>query len=211
MFDKKKESKLKNKKEKPDERLHKLIRKEELIKTIKAKEEALDSLRKKWSEAEKLSLKNEQCYKETLDKNLRLQAEFDNYKKRQEKRQREFIEYANQELLINLLVVVDNLERALESTKKENDIKGIREGINHILKDFHNVLKKEGVEPIESINEKFDPYKHEAVMREETDKHSEDIVTEEFRKGYYMKSKVLRPAMVKVAVSVKEEKKEKEK
>jgi len=69
-----------------------------------------------------------------------------------------------------------------------------------------NILSKEGVKPMQSIGHRFDPYRHEAVMRIETDKHSEDKVTEEFQKGYYIKSKVLRPAMVKVEVSVKEKK-----
>ena len=206
MFDKKKKSELQIKKEKPGEKKHKLINKEELIKTIKEKEKEITSLEEKFTEAENTAKKNEQYYKESLEKLLRLQAEFDNYKKRQEKRQKEFIEYANQGLLNNLLTVVDNLERALESTKKEKNVKAISHGLKNILKDFHNVLNKEGVKPIESVNKKFDPYKHEAVMKEETDKNSEDIVTEEFRKGYYIKSKILRPAMVKVAVSVKEKK-----
>lgn len=206
MFDKKKKSELQIKKEKPGEKKHKLINKEELIKTIKEKEKEITSLEEKFTEAENTAKKNEQYYKESLEKFLRLQAEFDNYKKRQEKRQKEFIEYANQGLLNNLLTVVDNLERALESTKKEKNVKAISHGLKNILKDFHNVLNKEGVKPIESVNKKFDPYKHEAVMKEETDKNSEDIVTEEFRKGYYIKSKILRPAMVKVAVSVKEKK-----
>ena len=209
MFDKKKEFESNDKKDKLNEKKHKLINKEGLIKIIKEKEKEIVSLEEKLIEAEKSSKNNELYYKESLDKILRLQAEFDNYKKRQEKRQREFIEYANQDLLNNLLSVIDNLERALDSTKNEKNVKAIREGLKNVLKDFHQVLSKEGVAPIESINKKFDPGKHEAVMKEETEKHSEDIVTEEFRKGYYIKSRVLRPAMVKVAVSVKEKVKEK--
>jgi len=144
--------------------------------------------------------------KEYLNHLERLQADFDNYKKRQEKKQREFIEFANERLINNLLSVIDNLERALDSTKNEKDTKAIKEGINNTLKEFSNILNKEGVKPMQSIGHRFDPYKHEAVMRAETDKYSEDTVTEEFRKGYYIKSKVLRPAMVKVAVSTKEKK-----
>ena len=185
-----------------------MINKKKLVKIIKEKDKdkEITSLEEKFTEAENLAKKNEQYYKETLEKFLRLQAEFENYKKRQEKRQKEFIEYANQGLLSNLLTVVDNLERALESTKKEKNVKAISHGLKNILKEFHNVLNKEGVKPIESVNKKFDPSKHEAVMKEETDKHSEDIVTEEFRKGYTIKSRILRPAMVKVAVSIKEKK-----
>ncbi|MCK5768504.1 MAG: nucleotide exchange factor GrpE [Candidatus Atribacteria bacterium] len=208
MFDKKKKYESQIIKEKPGEKKHKLINKKKLVKIIKEKDKdkEITSLKEKFTEAENLAKKNEQYYKETLEKLLRLQAEFENYKKRQEKRQKEFIEYANQDLLSNLLTVVDNLERALESTKKEKNVKAISHGLKNILKEFHNVLNKEGVKPIESVNKKFDPYKHEAVMKEETDKHSEDIVTEEFRKGYTIKSRILRPAMVKVAVSIKEKK-----
>jgi len=208
MFDKKKKYESQIIKEKPGEKKHKLINKKKLVKIIKEKDKdkEITSLEEKFTEAENLAKKNEQYYKETLEKFLRLQAEFENYKKRQEKRQKEFIEYANQGLLSNLLTVVDNLERALESTKKEKNVKAISHGLKNILKEFHNVLNKEGVKPIESVNKKFDPSKHEAVMKEETDKHSEDIVTEEFRKGYTIKSRILRPAMVKVAVSIKEKK-----
>jgi molecular chaperone GrpE len=208
MFDKKKKYESQIIKEKPGEKKHKLINRKKLVKTIKEKEKEkeITSLEEKFTEAENVAKKNEQYYKETLEKFIRLQAEFDNYKKRQEKRQKEYIEYANQDLLNNLLTVVDNLERALESTKKEKNVKAISHGLKNILKEFHNVLNKEGVKPIESVNKKFDPYKHEAVMKEETDKHSEDIVTEEFRKGYTIKSRILRPAMVKVAVSIKEKK-----
>lgn len=208
MFDKEKKYESQTIKEKPGEKKQKLINKKKLFKTIKEKDKdkEITSLEEKFTEAENVAKKNEQYYKETLEKFLRLQAEFENYKKRQEKRQKEFIEYANQGLLSNLLTVVDNLERALESTKKEKNVKAISHGLKNILKEFHNVLNKEGVKPIESVNKKFDPYKHEAVMKEETDKHSEDIVTEEFRKGYTIKSRILRPAMVKVAVSIKEKK-----
>ncbi|OQY39699.1 nucleotide exchange factor GrpE [Candidatus Atribacteria bacterium 4572_76] len=116
------------------------------------------------------------------------------------------MEFANERLINNLLSVIDNLERALDSTKNEKDTRAIKEGINNTLKDFRNILKKEGVKPIQSIGHRFDPYKHEAVMRIDTDKYSEDTVIEEFQKGYYIKSKVLRPAMVKVAVSSNEKK-----
>ena len=135
-----------------------------------------------------------------------MQADFDNYKKRQEIKQKEFIEFANTELLNNLLCVVDNLERALSSAADAKNAQAVKDGVNNTLKEFHNILNKEGVKPMQSIGHRFDPYQHEAVMKTETDKHSEDIVTEEFQKGYYIKSKVLRPAMVKVAVSIKEKK-----
>jgi len=176
--------------------LNGLIEKEEMIKKL---EEELSNTKKIVQEKDNLS-------REYLKHLERLQADFDNYKKRQEKKQKEFIEFANEGLINNLLSVIDNLERALDSTKNEKDTGAIKEGINNTLKDFRNILKKEGVKPMQSIGHRFDPYKHEAVMRIDTDKYSEDTVIEEFQKGYYIKSKVLRPAIVKVAVSSNEKK-----
>ncbi|GAF71962.1 unnamed protein product, partial [marine sediment metagenome] len=176
--------------------IQKLLEKEEVLKNV---EEELLEIKEIVQEKDKFS-------KEYLGRLERLQADFENYKKRQEKKQKEFIEFANEGLINNLLSVVDNLERALDSTENEKNAKAIKEGIKNTLKEFYNILKKEGVMPMKSVGYRFDPYRHEAVMKTETDKHSEDIVTEEFQKGYYIKSKVLRPAIVKVAVSIKEKK-----
>jgi len=189
-----------------DSKKYKSMTKEEIIRKLIEKEEDLKNIEEELSETKKLVQEKDNLYKEYLKHLERLQADFDNYKKRQEKKQKEFIEFANERLISKLLAVLDNLERALDSAKNEENAKAIKEGINNTLKGFYNILKKEGVVPMKSIGHRFDPYKHEAVMRAETDKYSEDTVTEEFRKGYYIKSKVLRPAMVKVAVSAKEKK-----
>jgi len=180
---------------------YKSMTKEEIIRKIVEKEEELKNIEEELSDNKKLVQEKDNLCKEYLKHLERLQADFDNYKKRQEKKQKEFIEFANERLISNLLTVLDNLERALESSKNEKDTKAIKEGVTNTLKEFHNILNKEGVKPMQSIGHRFDPYRHEAVMKIDTDKNSEDIVTEEFRKGYFIKSKVLRPAMVKVAVS----------
>ena len=206
MFNKKDEKELQEKAKLTERKKYKLMNKEEIIRKIIEKEEALKNIEEELSETKKLVQEKDNLSKEYLKHLERLQADFDNYKKRQEKKQKEFIEFDNEELINNLLSVLDNLERALDSTENEKDIKAIKEGINNTLKEFRNILNKEGVKPMQSIGHKFDPYKHEAVMRIDTDKYSEDTITEEFRKGYYIKSKVLRPAMVKVAVSTKEKK-----
>jgi len=185
---------------------YKLMHKEEVIQKLIEKEELLKNVEEELSETKKITEEKDNLSKEYLKHLERLQADFDNYKKRQEKKQREFIEFANAELLNNLLNVVDNLERVLDSTQNNKNVKAIIEGVNNTLKEFHNILNKEGVKPMQSIGHRFDPYKHEALTKIETDKYSEDMITEEFRKGYYIKSKVLRPAMVKVAVSTKEKK-----
>lgn len=206
MFKKKDEKELQEKAKLTESKKYKLMNKEEIIRKIIEKEEALKNIEEELSETKKLVQEKDNLSKEYLKHLERLQADFDNYKKRQEKKQKEFIEFANEELINNLLSVLDNLERALDSTENEKDTKAIKEGINNTLKEFRNILHKEGVKPMQSIGHRFDPYKHEAVMRIETDKYFEDTITEEFRKGYYIKSKVLRPAMVKVAVSTKEKK-----
>jgi molecular chaperone GrpE len=177
-----------------------------LLQKLKEKEELTRKLENELQEIKKLAQEKDNLSKEYLEYLKRLQADFENYKKQQEKKKKEFIEFANEKLLNDLLPVVDNLEKALDSTKNENNIEAIKQGINNILKDFHNILMREGVNPIKALGQKFDPYKHEAVMSFETDKYPEDTVTEELRKGYYIKSKVLRPAMVKVALLTKQEK-----
>ncbi|TFG92419.1 MAG: nucleotide exchange factor GrpE [Candidatus Atribacteria bacterium] len=189
-----------------DLKKYKLMNKEEIIRKLIENEKLLIDSEEKLSENEKTIQEKDNLSKEYLRHLERMQADFANYKKRQEIKQKEFIEFANAELLNNLLSVVDNLERALSSAADDKNAQAVKEGVNNTLKEFHNILNKEGVKPMQSIGHRFDPYQHEAVMKTETDKHSEDIVTEEFQKGYYLKSKVLRPAMVKVAVSIKEKK-----
>jgi len=206
MFDKKVKKELQEKAKFTESKKYKLMNKEEIIRKLMEKEKVIKYLEEELSETRKLVQEKDNLSQEYLKHLERLQADFDNYKKRQEKKQKEFIEFANEGLINNLLSVIDNLERALDSTKNEKDTKAIKEGINNTLKEFRNILKKEGVKPMQSIGHRFDPYKHEAVMRIDTDKYSEDTVIEEFQKGYYIKSKVLRPAMVKVAVSTKEKK-----
>lgn len=206
MFNKRAKKKSKEKGKLMDSKKYKLMIKEEIIRKLIEKEEELKNVKGEFLETKEIAQENDKLSKEYLGHLERLQADFENFEKRQEKKQKEFIEFANEKLLNDLLSVVDNLERALDSTENEKNAKAIKEGIENTLKGFYNILKKEGVMPMKSVGHRFDPYRHEAVMKTETDKHSEDIVTEEFQKGYYIKSKVLRPAMVKVAVSIKEKK-----
>jgi len=206
MFNKKSKKELPKIPKSKESKKYKSMNKEEIIRKLLEKEELLINAEEELSEIRKIAKEKDNLSKEYLKHSERLQADFDNYKKRQEKKQKEFIELANAELLDNLLSVVDNLERALDSAKINKNAKAIKEGVNNTLKEFHNILNKEGVEPIQSVGHKFDPYRHEAVMKVETDKYPEDTVIEELQKGYYIKSKILRPAMVKVAVSNKEKK-----
>jgi molecular chaperone GrpE len=138
--------------------------------------------------------------RETYDRFLRTSAEFENYKKRSDREMDEFRKFANESLIKELLSVVDNLERAVNSSsdaKQANS--GLVEGVNMTLKEILKILEKFNVKPVESLKKHFDPNFHQAVMTEETDDHTEHIVINELQKGYIMHNRLLRPAMVVVS------------
>ena len=132
---------------------------------------------------------------EYLDMLQRLKAEFENYMKRNEEERKEFAKYAKYDLILKLLSIKDDFERALES-KKENE--EFAKGIEMIFRQLQKTLEEEGVKPIKSLGEKFDPYKHDVIGKIEHDKH-EDVIVEEIKKGYMLKDKILRPSLVKIS------------
>jgi len=138
--------------------------------------------------------------KETYDRFLRVSAEFENYKKRSAREMDDFRKYANQSLVKEMLAVVDNLERALNSSNgnSSND-KCMADGVNLTLKEILKVFEKFNVKPIESIGQPFDPNFHQAMMQEETEDYSENTVITELQKGYLIHDRLLRPSMVVVA------------
>jgi molecular chaperone GrpE len=139
--------------------------------------------------------------KETYERLLRVSADFENYKKRASREMEEFRKYANQSLLKEMLSVVDNLELAINSSNDGNNTdKNLIEGLNLTLNEILRVFEKFNVTPIEAQSKTFDPAYHEAVMREETDDYPENTVISEFQKGYLIHDRLLRPAMVVVAV-----------
>lgn len=139
--------------------------------------------------------------KEAHDRLLRVSADFENYKKRASREMEEFRKYANQSLLKEMLSVVDNLELAINSSNDgKNTDKNLIEGLNLTLNEILRVFEKFNVTPIEAQGKTFDPAYHEAVMREETDDYPENSVMSEFQKGYLIHDRLLRPAMVVVAV-----------
>ena len=139
--------------------------------------------------------------KETYERLLRVSADFENYKKRASREMEEFKKYANQSLLKEMLSVVDNLELAINSSNDgKNADKNLIEGLNLTLNEILRVFEKFNVTPIEAQGKTFDPAYHEAVMREETDDYPENSVISEFQKGYLIHDRLLRPAMVVVAV-----------
>jgi len=144
------------------------------------------------------ALKNENA---TLkDTNVRLQAEFQNYKRRTEKEKSEIYKYANEKIVVELLAVMDNLDRALDSiSHNADDHQNVLNGVEMIKKSFEDLLEKEGVQAIEAVDQPFDPNMHHAVMTEEKENCDADVVIEEFQKGYKLGDKVVRPSMVKVS------------
>jgi molecular chaperone GrpE len=132
-----------------------------------------------------------------LDRLLRRQAEFDNFRRRTERERSEFLQFAGMELARELLPIVDDFERAL---KVESSDKDYVRGIELIYQRLSEILKRMGVEPLEAAGRPFDPNVHQAVDRVETPEVADQTVLEEYQKGYNFKGKLLRPAMVKVAV-----------
>ena len=164
---------------------------EELYKNL---EKESKSENKKEDFNKELEQKNK-TIEELTDTLKRLQAEFENYKKWNSKEKTEFIKYAHADVVAQLLPVLDSFEIALKSTSdKEKFIQGMK----MIYAQFHSVLESEGLKPIKATGEKFDPYMHEVLMKEESDK-PEDTVLEEFQKGYMLNDKVLRHSKVKIS------------
>jgi len=133
--------------------------------------------------------------KDLIDTLQRLQAEFENYKKRTEKENQEFRKFALQEFIKKLLPIIDNFELALENKdNKEEFVKGVE----LIYSELYTILEDAGLIKIEALNQKFDPYIHEALLAEKSDKEPNTII-EELQKGYKLHDKVLRHAKVKVS------------
>lgn len=136
---------------------------------------------------------------EYLDHLRRLKAEFENYKKREERQRAEFIKCANEGLITELLPVMDSLERALNGVHASHDLESFLPGVELIRKQLEDVLVKNGVVPIETIGKPFDPRVHEAMMHVESDEYLEDTIAQELRKGYLFNNKVIRAAQVAVS------------
>lgn len=129
----------------------------------------------------------------------RLQAEFDNYRKRTQKEKEDFVKYASERVVEALLPVLDNFERAVQASKANQDFNSFAQGVEMIFKQMQTTLAKEGLTAIEAVGQPFDPNLHEAVLQVDSEEYPENTVVEELQKGYYLKEKVIRPSMVKVS------------
>ena len=142
--------------------------------------------------------KLEEEVKASEDKYLRLYAEFENFKRRKNQEIETNNIYKSQKVITEILPSLDNLERALQVDSDNEEVKALRKGVEMVYEGILNVLKTEGVEEVETEDVQFDPNIHHAVMQgEESDKES-GVILDTFQKGYKLKDRVIRPAMVKV-------------
>ncbi|MFD1030768.1 nucleotide exchange factor GrpE [Metaplanococcus flavidus] len=132
------------------------------------------------------------------NKYLRLLADYDNFKRRSQKDREIASKFRSQSLLTDLLPVLDNFERAMAVETKSDDAASIMKGVDMVRKSLLEAVKREGLEEIPAVGEPFDPNFHQAVMQEKDDNAEPGIVLQELQKGYTLKGRVLRPAMVKV-------------
>ena len=140
----------------------------------------------------------EKKLQEAEAKYVRLYADFDNYRRRVKLDAEAAQKYRAQSLVTNLLPALDNFDRAINSTKETEETKPILQGMNMVLSSILSAMKEEGVEVIESVGKEFDPHVHQAIMQDNNEEFGSNIVVEEFQKGYKLKDRVIRPAMVKV-------------
>ena len=140
----------------------------------------------------------ESALAESKDRHLRLAADFDNYKKRSRQEQLETIQHASAELIGRLLPVLDDLHNVLDHMPARVD-ESWAKGLQLSVRKLEEALGTHGLQPIEAIGSRFDPMLHEAVGEEESTEHPEDTVVSELRRGYRVRDRVVRPALVKVS------------
>ncbi|MCE5167750.1 nucleotide exchange factor GrpE [Paenibacillus profundus] len=130
---------------------------------------------------------------------LRTQADFDNFRRRTMKEKEDLAKYASAKVITELLPVLDNFERALSTGQEASETESFVKGVDMIFRQIQQVMEQEGVQPMNAVGEQFNPEYHQAIMQVESDEYEEGFVVEEVQKGYMLKDKVLRPAMVKVS------------
>ena len=171
-----------------------------------ASEEAADSEKAEEGSEEKKKFfgkkkkdKKDEKIEELTDKLTRQMAEFDNFRKRTEKEKSQMYEIGAKDIIEKILPVVDNFERGLASMSEEERTTPFAEGMEKIYKQFMTTLEGIGVKPIEAVGQEFNPDFHNAVMHVEDEEFGENIIAEEFQKGYMYRDSVVRHSMVKVA------------
>ena len=153
---------------------------------------------KKFGRKNKKDKKDEKI-EELTDRLTRQMAEFDNFRKRTEKEKSQMYEIGSKDIIEKILPVVDNFERGIAAVPEEEKSNPFAEGMEKIYKQLMTTLEEIGVKPIEAVGQEFDPDFHNAVMHVEDEEVGENIITEEFQKGYLYRDSVVRHSMVKVA------------
>ena len=160
-------------------------------------------LEQQFQEQKELLEEKNELVAEYEDLLKRKQADFENFRKRAQKEAQDFKKYANAEIVLDVLSMMDDFERAIESTESSKNFDALHEGILLVEKQIRNTLEsKYNVKAIDSVGKPFDPTVHDAIMMEESETHEEDTVVEDFQKGYVMYDRVIRPSKVKVAKAV---------
>ena len=179
------------------------IRQEETVGKAPEAEEMTEAVEEtqETQEAEEISKEAmlQEELKDMTDKFQRLQAEFANFKRRTNKEKEELRDVVTQELLTDLLPFLDNFERAMMAENK--DLESFHKGMEMIFTQFGEILKNNGLEPVEAKGKKFDPNFHQAVQRVQNEELEDDTVAMELQKGYIVKGRVIRPSMVQVVAN----------
>jgi molecular chaperone GrpE len=198
-------------KKKSCEKPHQQETKKTLTKKTKGKADKLEAIKKlSKKEAEKLKKEidaKDKEVKENYDKFLRLNAEFDNFKKRIQREKADSFKYASEKLIREMIPVIDDLERALHATKNNDKVGDLSKGVEMIMNKIKNILGSAGAQQFNSLDQVFDPNKHEAISKIVTTEREHNTIIEELRKGYMFYDRLLRPAMVVVAENVSEKEK----
>jgi molecular chaperone GrpE len=173
--------------------------------------EVIDNASRSDAELEELRQKldaKEKEVKEHYERYLRQVAELDNFKKRINREKEDAIRYANENLIKDILPVIDNLERAIAHAQGGGNGKPLVEGVEMVLRGLLDVFGKHGVVQVPAVGEVFDPGKHEAMAQVESSQYEPNTVVDEHHRGYLLRDRLLRPALVTVAKApqVKEEK-----
>ena len=155
-------------------------------------------------ESEYLQLKEEvKKFQDSQDKLLRVQADFENMRKRLERDKQDFLKYANEGIILELLNILDDLERIINlAENKHEDLSAFLKGVEMILAHIYDLLKEYGVKPVEAEGKVFDPQYHEALMQVENKDLPEHTIVEVLQKGYLMHERVIRTAKVKVSKKI---------
>lgn len=171
---------------------------EEVVEEVEEVEQEEQAEQEELSEQDKKIAELEAKLSETENRLLRLQADFDNNRRRVQLDRQAAEKYRSQSLVSDILPALDSFERAMKVEVNDEQSKALLQGMEMVLRQLTEALLKEGVEVIEAVGKAFDPNLHQAVMQVEEPSLESNIVVEEFQKGYKLKDRVIRPSMVKV-------------